>query len=171
MPWDGLARTFRAGVHNSSPIYVKRNILVSTFIPHKLLLRTVFARWMQGFLVFGNGYLERRDNALGRQFSLEPALGRYMRRGTDVDRYFFVQNWKDKHKFKRGSVFALMGANINQEVYGLPDYLSALNATCLNDSATLFRRRYYKNGSHAGFILYLADAAQGRRTSATCASH
>lgn len=66
MPWDGLARTFRAAVHNSSPIYVKRNILVSTFIPHKLLSRTAFARWVQDFLVFGNAYLERRDNALGR---------------------------------------------------------------------------------------------------------
>jgi PBSX family phage portal protein len=30
----------------------------------------------------------------------------------------------------------------------------------LNESATLFRRRYYKNGSHAGFILYMTDAAQ-----------
>ena len=30
----------------------------------------------------------------------------------------------------------------------------------LNESATLFRRRYYNNGSHAGFILYVTDAAQ-----------
>lgn len=35
----------------------------------------------------------------------------------------------------------------------IPEYLSALNATWLNESATLFRQRYYKNGSHAGFIL------------------
>lgn len=27
----------------------------------------------------------------------------------------------------------------------------------LNESATLFRRRYYTNGSHAGFILYMTD--------------
>lgn len=160
MPWDGLARTFRAAVHNSSPIYVKRNILVSTFIPHKLLSRTSFARWVQDFLVFGNGYLERRDNALGRPTALEPALAKYMRRGTDLARYFFVQNWQDKHEFKPGSIFHLMEPDINQEVYGLPEYLSALNATWLNESATLFRRRYYKNGSHAGFILYMTDAAQ-----------
>jgi capsid portal protein len=30
----------------------------------------------------------------------------------------------------------------------------------LNESATLFRRKYYENGSHAGFILYMTDAAQ-----------
>lgn len=36
-------------------------------------------------------------------------------------------------------------------------YLSSLQAALLNESATLFRRRYYTNGSHAGYILYLTD--------------
>lgn len=31
--FDGLARTYRAAVHHSSPIAVKRNILTSTFTP------------------------------------------------------------------------------------------------------------------------------------------
>ncbi|HBQ0242003.1 Presumed portal vertex protein, partial [Klebsiella pneumoniae] len=35
--FDGLARTFRAAVHHSSPIAVKCNILTSTYIPHPLL--------------------------------------------------------------------------------------------------------------------------------------
>ncbi|AMC34694.1 hypothetical protein VN23_08780 [Janthinobacterium sp. B9-8] len=35
-----------------------------------------------------------------------------------------------------------------------------LNSTWLNELATLFRRRYFANGSHAGFILYMTDAAQ-----------
>src|SRR5690606_8403499 len=48
----------------------------------------------------------------------------------------------------------------NQEIYGIPEYLSALNSAWLNEAATLFRRRYYKNGSHAGYILYMTDAAQ-----------
>lgn len=160
LSWDGLARSFRAAVHHSSPIYVKRNILVSTFVPHKLLSRSAFSRWVLDFLIFGNSYLERRDNALGKPVSLEPALAKYVRRGVDLNRYWFVQNWQTPHEFKSGSVFHLLEPDINQEVYGLPEYLSALNATWLNESATLFRRRYYKNGSHAGFILYMTDAAQ-----------
>lgn len=35
--FDGLARTYRAAVHHSSPIAVKRDILSSTYIPHRLL--------------------------------------------------------------------------------------------------------------------------------------
>ena len=45
-------------------------------------------------------------------------------------------------------------------MYGLPEYLAALNSAWLNESSTLFRRRYYENGSHAGFILYISDPAQ-----------
>jgi PBSX family phage portal protein len=32
----------------------------------------------------------------------------------------------------------------------------------LNESATQFRRKYYINGSHAGFIMYITDAAQNQ---------
>ena len=36
MDLDGLALTMRASPHHSSALYVKRNILVSTFKPHPL---------------------------------------------------------------------------------------------------------------------------------------
>lgn len=49
---DGLARTYRAAVHHSSPIAVKRNILTSTFIPHPLLGQQAFSRFVQDYLVF-----------------------------------------------------------------------------------------------------------------------
>jgi capsid portal protein len=77
-----------------------------------------------------------------------------------------------------------MEPDLNQEIYGLPKYLSAAPSALLNESATLFRRKYYINGSHAWFIKYMIDAAQnqedvsnihqemksakGRATSATC---
>ncbi|EFP3071668.1 Presumed portal vertex protein, partial [Salmonella enterica subsp. enterica serovar Richmond] len=38
--------------------------------------------------------------------------------------------------------------------------LSALNSAWLNESATLFRRKYYQNGAHAGYIMYVTDPAQ-----------
>ncbi len=36
--------------------------------------------------------------------------------------------------------------------------MPAAQSALLNESATLFRRKYYNNGSHAGFILYLTDS-------------
>lgn len=157
--WDGLARSFRSATHHSSALYFKRNVLASTFVPHKLLDRETFKRLALDYLTFGNAYLERTPNMLGRDLGLKHALAKYMRRGEELDRYYFVRGWQDEHEFKRGSVFHLLEADINQEVYGLPEYLATLQAAWLNESATLFRRKYYNNGSHAGFIMYISDAA------------
>ena len=54
--FDGLARTFRAAVHHSSPIAVKCNILTSTYIPPPAAQPAGFARFVQDYLVFGNAY-------------------------------------------------------------------------------------------------------------------
>lgn len=161
--WEGLSRSFRAAVHHSSAIYVKRNILTSSFIPHKLLSRTTFSAFALDYLVFGNGYLEKRESRIGSPLSLEHPPAKYVRRGTDLVSYWFAQNWQAEHEFAAGSIFHLLEPDINQEVYGLPEYLSALNSAWLNESATLFRRKYYQNGSHAGFILYMTDAAQDQK--------
>jgi PBSX family phage portal protein len=158
--WDGLAKTFRASVHHSSALYVKRNILSSTYVPHPALPRSAFSRWALEFMTFGNGYLERQVSRTGKLIALDPSPAKFVRRGVDLDRYFFVRGWQQEHEFQKGSVFHLIEPDINQEVYGLPEYLAALNSAWLNESATLFRRKYYLNGSHAGFILYMTDAAQ-----------
>ena len=44
-----------------------------------------------------------------------------------------------------------------QEIYGVPEWYAALQSGLLNEAATIFRRRYYLNGSHAGFILYINE--------------
>ncbi|WP_312111088.1 phage portal protein [Pantoea septica] len=162
--FDGLARTFRAAVHHSSPLNVKRNILTSSFIPHPLLSQQAFSRFVQDYLVFGNAYLEKRTNRLGGVLALEPALAKFTRRGTDLDTYWFVQYGlsTQPYQFTPGNVFHLMEPDLNQEVYGLPEYLSAIPSTLLNESATLFRRKYYLNGSHAGYIMYVTDPAQNQ---------
>ncbi|WP_439587635.1 phage portal protein [Hydrogenophaga sp.] len=158
---DGLAKAFRSSTHHSSSLFFKRNLLASTFIPHKWMDRETFGAWALDFMVFGNGYIERPRNMLGGTMRLQHSLAKYMRRGGDnLDAYFFVRGWKEEHEFTKGSIHHLREADINQEVYGLPEYLSALQSAWLNESATLFRRRYYNNGSHAGFILYINDAQQ-----------
>jgi PBSX family phage portal protein len=157
---DGLAKSLQAAPHHSSSIYVKRNILVKSFVPHPLLSRMEFSRFALDFIVFGNAYLERVLSRTGQVLTLKAALAKYMRRGINLDTYYFVPTFQDEHEFQAGSIYHLISPDVNQEVYGIPEYLSALNSAFLNESATLFRRKYYKNGSHAGFILYMTDAAQ-----------
>jgi PBSX family phage portal protein len=158
---DGLSKAFRAGTHHSSAIFFKRNVLLSCFKPNPLLDKATFSAFALDFLTFGNAYLERRRSLTGRSVKLAHSLAKYTRRGAeDMDQYYFVRGWRQEHEFAPGEVFHLLEPDINQEIYGLPEYLSALQSAWLNESATLFRRKYYNNGSHAGFILYVSDAAQ-----------
>ncbi|NIF50111.1 phage portal protein [Enterobacter sp. Ap-1006] len=158
--FSGLAKTMRAAVHHSSPIYVKRNILVSTYIPHPKLSSQDFSRLTLDFLVFGNGFLEKRQSLSNKALRFETSPAKYTRRGVEQDTYWFLQDFNKPHQYAAGSVFHLMEPDINQELYGMPEYLSALNSAWLNESATLFRRKYYQNGAHAGYIMYVTDAAQ-----------
>lgn len=155
--WDGLARSLRASVHHASALSVKRNVLVSTYQPHRLLPRSDFERWVMDYLVFGNAYLEIRRNQLGGLLALQPALAKYVRRDKRLNGFWWVPGNQQEHQL--GEVFHLLEPDVNQEVYGLPEYLAALQSAWLNESATLFRRKYYLNGSHAGFILYMSDTA------------
>ncbi|WP_421722541.1 phage portal protein [Alloalcanivorax xenomutans] len=158
--FEGLAKFFRANQHHSSAIYVKRNILVSGFKPHKLLSRTEFSKWVLDFLTYGNGYVEEVPNMLGQRLPFKRAMALHMRRGVQPDKYYMLHGIRQEHEFEEGAIFHLEEPDVKQEVYGLPEYLASIHSGLLNESATIFRRRYYKNGSHAGFILYMSDAAQ-----------
>ncbi len=161
LSFDGLARAFRVSPHHSSAIMLKRNLVVASFDPvmrgagaTPILSRSAFGRAVQDYLVFGNAYLERRDSVIGGALRLDHSLAKYTRRGLVDGEFFWSPGTAAATPFKPGSVIQIMQPDINQEIYGVPEYLSALQSALLNEAATLFRRRYYLNGSHAGYILY-----------------
>lgn len=106
---------------------------------------------------FDMGYFERRNLALGTALALVPPLAKCMRRGVQPGTFFQVRGWKNEYEFERDIVFQLREVDVNQEIYGLLEWMASLQSALLNELATLFRRKYYNNGSHAGFILYLTD--------------
>ncbi|VWD11703.1 phage portal protein [Burkholderia lata] len=154
---EALAKSMRAGTHHASALYFKRNVLASTFIEHPKFSRDAFRRLALDFMVFGDAYLERERNRMGGVRSYRPSPAKYTRRKTDLRNFVFIDGWLRRHEFDTGSIFQLMEPDLNQEVYGMPEYIASLQSAWLNESATLFRRRYYANGSHAGFILYVND--------------
>lgn len=160
--FDGLARSLRAATHHGSAVHFKAQVLASTFRPHKLLSRGTVHKLALDFITFGNCYLERVPSRLGDTMEFRHSLARYTRRGKEAGSYWFVRGWQQEHEFPAGSICHVIEPDVNQEIYGLPQYLAALQSAWLNESATLFRRRYYNNGSHAGFILYLTDPAQNQ---------
>lgn len=158
IPYSSLRKAFNSSPHHSSAIYVKRNILASIFVPSKLLSVQDFSAFAFDFLTFGNGHLELRRSINRRPLSLRHSLAMYTRVGLDLDRFWFIHDYTNPHQFEKGSIFHLREPDLSQEVYGIPQYMSAMQSMLLSDASTIFRRRYYVNGSHAGFILYISDA-------------
>jgi PBSX family phage portal protein len=151
---DGLARSYRASPHHSSAIILKRNMLAASLEPTSVLSRAAFGGLVQDYLVMGNAYVQEVRNRLGGVLRLDHCLAKYTRRGVQPGSFWWVPGFQQEEEFERGTVHQLRAPDINQEIYGLPEYLSALQSALLNENATLFRRRYYENGSHAGYILY-----------------
>ncbi|MGL5948164.1 MAG: phage portal protein [Aeromonas sp.] len=153
----GLARSFDCAVHHQSPLYFKRNVICSCFIPTPLLNRQDMAALALDYLVFGNAYLEAERSKTGKLLKLRHLPAKYVRRGDTLDQYWFVPGFKQDYSFAVGSVGHVRNPDIHQEIYGMPEYLAALVSAALNHDATYFRRNYYINGSHAGVIVYLTD--------------
>lgn len=164
IPLSILSQSYRATPHHGSAMQVKRNILLKTFKPHPLLSRQTFSGLALDYLVFGNAYLEEVRGRLGRRLGLRHLRAKYVRRGgVDADRYWWVPSYLDKVELPKGRIIHLLEPDIDQSIYGVPDYIGSLQSAWLNESATLFRRRYYLNGSHAGFIMYVNDASQDQK--------
>jgi len=153
-----LAQMLQASAHHGSAIRAKRNLLVRDFIPHELLSRDEFGKFVLDFLVMGNAYLEDVPNIAGRTARLKNSLAINTRRARDGV-YWFVEKYHAPHRFEAGRIFHLIEHDVSQELYGKPEYLSAMQSLLLNENATLFRRRYYLNGAHAGFVFYLSETA------------
>lgn len=166
LPLDGLARAFRVSPHHSSAIMLKRNLLVASLDPTSILTRAEFGKLVQDYLVFGNAFVEVKRNRFNDPLRLVHSMARYTRRGVEEGAFWWVPGGKDAVAFPGGSVVQVMQPDVNQEIYGVPEYLSALQAALLNEAATLFRRRYYLNGSHAGYILYATGEIDSNDTEA-----
>ncbi|WP_065236502.1 phage portal protein [Gallibacterium genomosp. 3] len=158
--FTGLAKAFHSTSYHSTAITVKKNILLSTLQTSSLISRLDLERFILDYLIFGNAYFYIHKNKLGKPVRLQAMLAKYIRKGVKDGIYYQVTNFIDDFEFPKDSIYHFIQPDFNQEIYGLPEYLSALQSSFLNEAATLFRRKYYINGAHAGSIIYLTDPLQ-----------
>lgn len=158
----GLANMSRLSPHHASAIRVRRNLLVASFQATRYLTVGEFSAFANDYITFGNGYFEEVRSITGQLIGVKRSPAMYTRVGITPGDFWFVTDDNQPYQFANGTVRQLMDADVAQEIYGVPEYLAALHAAMLNRSATMFRRRYYDNGSHAGFILYVSDPAQSQ---------
>lgn len=108
------------------------------------------------YMVFGEAYFYQRENVFGQVLELEHLPAINMRVKVDGGFVMLLPDGKEL-EFEAGEILHIKDYDVQQNIYGVPDYLGGLQALLLNEAATLFRRRYYANGAHAGYIFYTND--------------
>ena len=151
----------RSNTYCGSGIQVKRNILTSTLVCSSLISLEHATAAVHDYLTSGNMYLFKVKNLLGEVVRLEHLPALYMRVGERRKKYAYIKGWMDKDIYPAERVIHLKQLDMRQEIYGIPEWFAAVSSGLLNESATLFRRKYYKNGAHAGFLLYVNNATIG----------
>ncbi|MGI1677560.1 MAG: phage portal protein [Cellvibrionaceae bacterium] len=155
---SGVAKLLSANAHHGAIAYFKRNMLLKHYVDNDILNGDDLGKCAFDFCVFGNFYLQSIKNAFGDvlYFKHIPALN--MRRRKTKNKYCLLRKDNEPLNFKTGEIIHYKEYDPMQSIYGIPQYLGGINSVLLNETATLFRRKYFDNGAHMGYIFYTADA-------------
>lgn len=152
----GLAKLLRANAHHGAIPKFKRNLLLREFIPSTGCSAYTMGCAGLDYMVFGEAYFLVHFNFADQALELEhlPTINMRVKVGGG-----FVQLLPNgqEDEFDQDEIIHIKDYDVEQNIYGVPDYLGGLQALLLNEAATLFRRRYYSNGAHAGYIFYTND--------------
>ncbi|WP_346351942.1 phage portal protein [Oceanimonas sp. AH20CE76] len=153
---QGLAQIANTNAHHGALIYARRNMVAGRFKGGAGLKRRQMQAFVHDLIQFGDAAFLKIRNGLGRVVRLHPLPSMYLRRHQSGDFRLLRANNEQLH-YRQDDVIYLSQYDPRQQIYGLPDYLGGIQSALLNRDATLFRRRYYQNGAHMGFIFYATD--------------
>lgn len=146
----------RANAHHGAIPKFKRNLLLREFIASAGCGTETMGRAGLDYMVFGEAYFYNDTNAFGQVLALQHLPAINMRVRVDGGYVMLLPDNKEM-EFEAHEISHVLDYDVEQNIYGVPDYLGGLQALLLNEAATLFRRRYYSNGAHAGYIFYTND--------------
>lgn len=135
-------------------LYARRNMIASGY-QRGGLSGDAFEAAVFDYLVFGDVAILKVRNYFGGVIDLVPLPSLYLRRRKNGD--FVILQEGEPLIYTPADVVFIKMYDPRQQVYGLPDYIGGIHSVLLNSEATIFRRRYYHNGAHMGFILYTND--------------
>ena len=146
----------RANAHHGAIPKFKRNLLLREFIASAGCSTETMGRAGLDYMVFGEAYFYNDTNAFGQVLELQHLPAINMRVKVDGGYVMLLPDNREM-EFEAHEISHVLDYDVEQNIYGIPDYLGGLQALLLNEAATLFRRRYYSNGAHAGYIFYTND--------------
>ena len=151
----GLNKLTRTNAYHGAILKARRLMLASRYQSGGMEDHHVHAAF-NDFLEFGDVPIIKIRNHFKQVIALHPMPSMHARKDKKGNVVLLGRDGLTT-KYKREDVIFVAQYDPVQQVYGAPDYLGCVQSALLSSDATSFRRRYYKNGLHMGFIFYATD--------------
>lgn len=153
---DALSDMMIANSYHGAIVEARARIIAKDYRESEILHFDDMMNICKDLVGFGQCAYQVFYNFLNVPVRLAHVPWQPIRKGKN-NRFVRLNADETKTWYKKDEIYHVKLYDPKQNVYGLPDYLSGLQSAMLSEDATLFRRRYYKNGAHMGFILYTTD--------------
>lgn len=150
-----LANLVRRNAQHGGIIYARAKMAAARFESGGMTNEQVEATFLN-LVQFGDVALLKIRNGFKQVLRLFP-LPSYRTRVTADGGAAVLERDNNIKRYKSRDIVWVKQYDPVQQVYGCADYLGGLQAALLNEDATLFRRKYFINGAHMGFIMYATD--------------
>ena len=149
-----LAQLPNLNAQHGGVMYARRNMIAGGYLggglTHDEMEGSVF-----DYLLCGDLALVKERNIFGGVVGLHPLPSIYCRRRKSGELVLLQE--QEPLVYVPEDIVFIKSHDPRQQIYGLPDYIGGIHSILLNSEATIFRRKYYHNGAHMGFILYTND--------------
>nr|WP_051090601.1 phage portal protein [Algicola sagamiensis] len=153
----GLIKLLRVNAQHGPILFFKRNMILKWLEPNELISRRTCSKFALDYLYSANAYLQKITNPFGKIIKLRHLPAISMRYTNESGVYAQVKSNGDILRFKKGEVIHIKEYDPGQGIYGVPQYYGGIQSALLSEDATLFRRKYYKNGAHMGYVFAISD--------------
>ncbi|OXX71325.1 phage portal protein [Vibrio sp. V19_P1S1T109] len=152
----GLADIANANAYHGSLLKARANYVAARFKAGGNIRKRHLNNTCWDYFGFGHGGLLIIRNGFKQPIGFHPLPMMYMRKRKNGNWVQLLRDYEFK-EYRAEDVIFIPQYDPQQQIYGLPDYLGSLQSSLLNKDATMFRRAYYKNGAHMGYIFYSTD--------------
>lgn len=150
-----LANLTRRNAQHGGIVQSRANMATARYTAGGMSTQEMGAAFLN-CIQFGDVALLKIRNGFGQVLRLFP-LPSYRTRVAGDGGAVVLERENTVKRYKAKDIIWVRVYDPVQQVYGCPDYLGGLQSALLNEDSTLFRRKYYINGAHMGFILYSTD--------------
>lgn len=155
---DALAKALTGNSYHGAIVEARTRIISGYYKESRAMSFSDMMNLCKDLVTFGEVYVQLIKNGFGKPERLAHVQSKYTFKGKNQT--FFHRDIDDNYlPYNAGEIVQIKLYDVEQNIYGLPDYLSGMQSAMLSEDATKFRRAYYLNGLHAGFILYTTDPA------------